>query len=68
VRRKLGKALSSERTNWKVNAGTGGTHILLFYKTQFEHGVGDEQFAFVNGKSGPLLVGYYINSNALITR
>ena len=67
VRRKLGKVRSTERTGWRVNYGTSGGTVELAYSTQFEHGAGTEQFVFSTGEP-PALVGYHVNSPALITR
>jgi len=68
VHRKLGdvKSVKKTRTDW--HSGTGGTSIALTYETTFAEGPATEQFNFhvVDGK--PVLVGYHINSDLLITK
>ena len=68
VRRKLGKVKSSERQNWNVNVGTGGTRVVLTYATEFEHGSGTEVFTFLKRSGAPMLLGYNVNSNTLIVK
>lgn len=66
VRRKLGRVKSTERQNWNVNVGTGGTRVVLTYLTKFEHGEGTESFTFLSDEGKPKLLGWHINSTALI--
>lgn len=66
VHRKLGATKSSERVNWKMNYGTGGETIALFYKTSFTGGDAQEAFVYRMDGDKAELYGYNINSNALI--
>jgi len=68
VRHKLGRVKSTSRQGWNVNVGTGGTQIILTYKTEFENGSGTELFAFIGSKGTAKLLHYQVNSNALITQ
>jgi hypothetical protein len=68
IHRKLGSVKSAGRQGFFVNFGTVGERIRLTYSSQFENDHADEEFVFqVSGKS-VRLVGYHINSDALITR
>lgn len=66
VRQKLGRVKTSARDAWNVQVGTGGTRVLVTYNTQFERGNGVETFTFLSTKGDLKLVGYHVNSNALI--
>ncbi len=66
VRRKLGSVKSSKRQTWNVNVTMTGTNVTLTFETEFERGKGTETFSFVDRGDGPKLIGYRINSNALI--
>ena len=66
VHRKLGAVSKSEKTGWNVNYNTGGTYATLTYTTTFARGAGTEQFVYRIEDKRALLVGYHINSNALI--
>lgn len=68
VRRKLGRAGASERQQWFINVTLSGKRVTFTYATQFEFGKGQEHFAFIDKGSGPKLLAYTVNSNALVTR
>jgi hypothetical protein len=68
VHRKLGKTKASDRTGWNVNYGTSGSLVTLTYKTAFDGGAAQEQFVFRVQDKAALLVGYHINSTALILK
>jgi hypothetical protein len=68
VHRKLGNTKSSEKQGWKVNYHTSGTFVSLTYKTLYAEGDATEQFTFKVGGNEAALVGYHINSNALILK
>ena len=65
--RKLGPVKNTEKNGWNVNFHTSGTFVTLRFKTQFEHGGGDETFVYRISDDKALLAGCHINSNALIT-
>ena len=66
--RKLGGWRSSKDSAWKVFVGTGGQTVTLQYGTEFERASATEQFVWrVDGAGKPLLVGYNVNSPALLT-
>lgn len=67
VHRKLGAVKSAKLDSWRVNYGTGGGTVQLVYTTRYAAGPATEQFVYRAGKP-PKLLGYNINSNALITR
>lgn len=66
VHRKLGPVTGSKAQGWHVNYGTGGARITLNYATQFERGAGAETFVYEPSGKGPRLLGYNINSDALV--
>jgi hypothetical protein len=67
VRRKLGKFVSGKQSGWKVNYGTAGTIVVLQYDSKFEKGDAQETFTYRRSGDRAELIGYNINSRALIT-
>ena len=68
VHRKLGAYVSGSQTSWNENFGTTGHTIRIQYASKFERGEATETFVFqLDGKGTPALVGYNVNSMALIT-
>lgn len=67
VHGKLGQVTKSENQTWQVNYNTSGSFVTLVYNTTFTNGSGTEQFVYKISNGQALLVGYHINSNALIT-
>lgn len=68
VHRKLGNTKASDKTGWNVNYQTSGSFVTLGYKTTFDGGDAQEQFVFRLQDKAALLVGYHINSTALILK
>lgn len=69
VHQKLGRVQRSQRRNYQVNwSTTQGTVVTLIYDTAFDGGNSTEQFAWRIRANQPALIGYHINSNALITK
>jgi hypothetical protein len=68
VHRKLGNTKSADRTGWNVNYQISGSFVTLGYKTVFAEGDAQEQFVFRLKDKTAQLVGYHINSMALITK
>jgi hypothetical protein len=68
VHRKLGNSRESDKTGWNVNYQTSGRFVTLGYKTSFDAGSAQEQFVFRVQGDAALLVGYNINSAALILK
>jgi len=68
VHRKLGNTKSSGKTSWNVNYQTSGSFVTLGYKTSFDGGDAQEQFVYRLQDKAALLVGYHINSTALILK
>jgi uncharacterized protein DUF4019 len=68
IHNKLGTVQQSSRQGFFVNYNTSGSSIRLTYTTKFSGGDADEEFLW--SKSGDTfhLLGYHINSNALITK
>jgi hypothetical protein len=68
VHRKLGNTKASDKTGWRVNYQTSGSFVTLGYKTTFDGGSAQEQFVFRLQDKAAVLVGYHINSTALVLR
>lgn len=68
VHRKLGKVKDATQTRFFVNWTTSGTSVTLSYHTKFDGGDAAEEFAWKIEGSKAMLVGYNINSTALIVK
>jgi hypothetical protein len=68
IHKKLGAVKGSKQTLWKVFVGTGGTQVTLDYETDFEGGQAREDFVWLVGGAQARLLGYHINSNALVEK
>ena len=68
VHRKLGYEQSCERRTFNVYFNTSGTQVRVSYATKFSQGDAQEQFTWVRNGDGMKLLGYNINSTALIIR
>lgn len=68
VHRKLGNTVSSEPAGWRVNSFVSGTNVVLTYKTKFAAGDAVETFSYREDGATPALLGYNINSTALILK
>jgi hypothetical protein len=68
VHAKLGKVVEAKSTAFNVNYHTSGTFVTLTYDTAFKDGRGSETFVYQIINKKPILSGYWINSNDLITR
>ena len=68
VHNKLGTVQQSSRQGFFVNYNTSGSSIRLTYATKFSGGDADEEFLWSKSGETFLLLGYHINSNALITK
>ena len=69
VHRKLGKVQQPNLQNSQVGWFVGeGSIVTLYYDTQFAEGRASEKFIWRVKDNRPILVGYYINSNVLITK
>jgi opacity protein-like surface antigen len=68
VHRKLGNTKSSDKQGWNINYHTSGTFVTLTYKTVYAEGEAAEQFVFRMQGKVAALVGYHINSTALILK
>jgi hypothetical protein len=66
IHRKLGQVTKSERQKWNINYNTSGSFVTLVYDTTFANGNGTEQFIYKLNNGRARLVGYRINSNALV--
>lgn len=65
-RTRLGAFRSGKTIGWNDNYGTAGHIVTLNRSAQFEKGDGQEQFLFrINDKKASL-VGYHVNSDALL--
>jgi hypothetical protein len=68
VHRKLGKVQNASQGGYFVNFSTSGTQVRLNYRTKFEGGDAQEEFIWKIKGNQAVLVGYHINSNALVTK
>jgi uncharacterized protein DUF3887 len=66
IHRKLGNFQSSKSTGWNDTVATGGTTVTLNYSATYENGTADENFVFRITDGKAVLLGYHINSMALI--
>lgn len=67
VRNKLGPFVSGKQNGWRVNYTTGGTFVLVLFESKYQKGDATETFTFRRSGESAQLVGYNINSRALIT-
>lgn len=68
VHRKLGTVQASNLRTFQVGWFAGqGEVVTLFYETRFTGGNAGEKFTWHISDNRPVLVGYFINSNALVT-
>jgi hypothetical protein len=65
---RLGNVRRANRQGWHVNYTTAGTVVTLTYDTQFERGRGTERFAYRIDAESPRLLGFHVNSDALVAR
>jgi hypothetical protein len=63
---KLGNFISATQTGWHVNYGTGGTMVTVVDDSKFQKAKGTEVFTYRVSGSTAQLVGYNINSPALL--
>jgi Protein of unknown function (DUF4019) len=68
VHRKLGVVKTSGQKGWNMNYNTSGKFVTLNYETIYAEGKAAEQFVYRVTDEGALLVGYHVNSNALILK
>lgn len=68
VHRKLGMLSSTSTQNWNLNTYNFVTKAVMVQETKFEHGTGIETFTFRIKGEKALLVGYNVNSRALILK
>jgi len=67
VNRKLGTVKSTAQQGWNDQINPGGHFLTIGYKTSFARADGVETFTFRIADKQAKLVGYNINSDALIT-
>ena len=66
VREKLGSVKSTNRTGWQANSMNLKTNVVLTFETEFENGQGVETFTYRIADGDAILLGWHVNSNALI--
>jgi len=66
VHRKLGTVTKAEQRGWNEQVNTGGHFVTLNYATTYARGDAAETFVYKIAGEKAELVGYNINSNALI--
>ena len=66
VHRKLGNFQGGKSTGWNETVATGGTTVTLNYSAPYDNGTADENFVFRIEEGKAVLLGYHINSMALI--
>ena len=67
IHNKLGGFISATQTGWHVNYGTAGTIVTIVDDSKFQKAQGVETFTYRVSGSTAQLVGYNINSRALLT-
>ena len=65
---RLGDVRRANRRGWHVNYTNAGTVVTLTYDTQFERGRGTEEFVYRLNDDRARLLGFHVNSDALIAR
>ena len=68
LRDRLGPVRQSQQQGWRVDLGSGGTVVSLSYDTQFARGRGTELFLFRIADGNAQLMGYHVNSPALLAQ
>jgi hypothetical protein len=68
VHSKLGQVGSTTRKSYFVNYNTSGSQIRVNYATKFGEGDAEEEFVWSKNGDNLALLGYHINSVALITK
>lgn len=66
VNKKLGHKVTSTQVGWNDNSTTGGHFITLNYETTYQNGIAAESFVFRIRDGQASMVGYHVNSDALI--
>lgn len=66
VHTKLGQERSATMTGIRVNATTHGTYVITSYSTRFDNGPAAETFTWLRQDGALELVGYHVDSDALI--
>jgi Protein of unknown function (DUF3887) len=66
VHDKLGNEQSATEGGWRTNATTNGTFYMVSVNTHFDKGTGTETFTWKIIGDEAKLVGWHINSNALL--
>jgi hypothetical protein len=68
VHRKLGFVKSASRRGFHINWRTSGKTVTVSYATRFDQDIAEEQFVFHVSGDDAQLIGYHINSDALVTK
>ncbi|HET9401266.1 MAG TPA: DUF4019 domain-containing protein [Candidatus Acidoferrales bacterium] len=68
VHRKLGVVKDATQTSVNVNFDLSGTRVFAVYSTKFDGGDAEERFTWKIAGAKAMLVGYDINSAALILK
>ena len=66
VHSKLGLFKNGKPVGWNDNASTGGHYVTINYEAAYQKGSAHENFVYrIDGKQA-VLVGYHVNSEALL--
>jgi uncharacterized protein DUF4019 len=66
IRTKLGPMRATRRTGFNARVDSSGTFVELEYETDFENGVGTEEFTWEIANGRAKLLSYNISSKALL--
>jgi hypothetical protein len=66
VRTKLGSIRTTRRTGFNARVDSSGTFVELEYETEFENGVGTEEFTWEIANGRTKLLSYNVSSKALL--
>jgi len=66
VHTKLGMFKNGKSVGWNDNVTTGGHFVTINYQATYDKGAAAENFVFRVAGGGSALVGYHVNSDALL--
>jgi len=66
VHSKLGLFKSGKSAGWNDNATTGGRFVTISYEAAYQKGSAQENFVYRIDGNSAALVGYHVNSDALL--
>lgn len=68
IHKRLGLMKDTKQITFGINYGLGGTYVSLLYDTHYSGGEAKEHFVFRLDDQKTYLVGYHVESNALLMK